>query len=84
MIPNERFVPQATSFVLWTPSSTTILPFAFCTFYIDTDTTVTFTDKAGNVSTLVGLKAGYQPILVQKIHTVTAGLVYYCAHEALR
>jgi len=77
------FIPQATHFVEYTPSAN-ILPYSYCTFYLDTDSTVTFTDKAGNVSTLVSLKAGYQPILVQKISAVTAGKVYYMAHEQLK
>lgn len=80
---NIPFVPQATSFVEYTPSANE-LPFAYCTFYIDTDTTVSFVDKAGNTSLLVTLKAGYQPILVKKITACTAGKVYYCAHEQLR
>lgn len=77
------FVPQATRFVEYTPSPD-ILPFQYCTFYIDTDTTVSIVDKAGNVSLLVSLKAGYHPILVQKITACTAGKVYYMAHDALR
>lgn len=76
------FIPQATGFVLYTPSAN-ILPHAYCTFYLDTDSTVTFTDKEGNVTTLASLKAGYQPILVTKIVTVTTGLVYLCTHNQL-
>lgn len=76
-------IPQATNFVEYTPSAN-LLPFAYCTFYIDTDTTVSFVDKFGNTTTLVSLKAGYHPILVQKITAVTAGKVYYMAHEQIK
>lgn len=76
------FVPQATTFKLYTPAAT-VVPYHYCTFYLDTDSTVTFTDLDGNVTTLVSLKAGYHPILVQKITAVTSGLVYIMKHQEL-
>lgn len=76
------FVPQATSFTLYTPSAS-VLPWAYTTFYLDTDSTVTFVDKDDNTTTLVSLKAGYHPILVKKIITVTSGLVYIMRHSEL-
>lgn len=77
------FVPQATMFKLYTPSSAQITDASYVTFYIDTDTTVSFVDKEGNTSSLVSLKAGYHPILVQKITAVTAGNVYIMKHNQL-
>ncbi len=76
----QDFVPQATSFKLYTPSAN-LLPFNFCTFFLTADSTVSFVDKDGNTSTLVSLKAGYQPILVKKITAVTSGSVYIMAHS---
>lgn len=76
------FIPQATGFKLYTPSAD-ILPHAYCTFYLDTDSTVSFVDKEGNVTLLASLSKGYQPILVTKITAVTSGLVYVCTHNEL-
>lgn len=76
------FVPQATTFKEYTPSAN-ILAYEYCTFFLDTDTTASIVDKDGNTSLLVSFKAGYQPILVQKITAVTAGKVYLCVHNKL-
>lgn len=75
-------VSQATSFVEYTPSNN-LLPWEYTTFFLDTDTTITFTDKDGNETTLVSLSKGYHPILVQKITAVTAGKVYIMRHSKL-
>lgn len=77
------FVPQATSFKLYTPSSTTYVPWEYTTFYLDTDSTVSFVDKDNNTTTLVALKAGYHPILVKQITAVTAGSVFVMRHSYL-
>lgn len=77
------FVPQATSFVQYTPSSTAFVPWEYTTFFLDTDTTVSIVDKDGNTSLLISLKAGYHPILVKQITAVTAGNVYVMRHNKL-
>lgn len=74
-----QYVLQATYFKEYTPSSG-LVPFEFMTFFLDTDSTVSFVDKEGNASTLVSFTKGYHPILVSKIVTVTSGKVYLMKH----
>ena len=78
----SSFVFQGTRFRLWSPS-TTQLPFAFATFYLTQDADVDLTDKEDHEEDAIPLKAGYHPILVTKIRSVSAGLVYIIGHEKL-
>lgn len=74
---------QATHFELYTPSNN-ILPYAWVTFYIPQDCTLSITDKNGHDENTVPFVAGYYPILVTKIRAISAGVVYIMAHNELR
>lgn len=73
-------VYQATSFKKYTPSNNQ-LPRAYTTFYLTADSTLSIVDKEGNAETSVAFKAGYHPILVQKIISSSAGEVYVMSYE---
>jgi hypothetical protein len=75
-------VYQATGFRLYTPSNN-ILSQEYVTFYLTQDCDVNLTDKEGHDENSVPFKAGYHPILVQKIRAVSAGLVYILVSNKL-
>lgn len=79
------FVPQATTFIAYTPAAG-LVPYTYCTFFLEEDSTISFTDKDGNASASVLLKAGYHPILVSKITAMTpatTGKVFILKHQNL-
>lgn len=76
------FVPQATTFMAYTPSSA-ILPWQWTTFWLSADADVTGVDYDGNVLTAVPMKAGYHPILMRTITAVSAGVVRIMRHSQL-
>lgn len=75
-------VYQASSLVKYTPSSA-LLPRAYTTFYLTEDATLSLIDKEGHAETSIALKAGYHPILVQKIISCSAGEVYLLSYDKL-
>jgi len=76
-------VYQATGFKLYSPSED-ILPQAWVCMYLTEDCDVDVTDKEGHDEDNVPFKAGYHPILVQKIRAVSTGLVYILTYDRLR
>jgi hypothetical protein len=76
------FIPQATSFKAYTPAAG-VLPWQYCTFWLSEDANVTGTDYDGNELSAVPLKAGYQPILMKTITTVSTGVVRIMRHSEL-
>lgn len=75
-------VYQATSFKLYTPS-TTLLPRAWNVMYLDAAATVSFIDKEGNASVGVALPAGYQPFLVVMVSACVGANVYILSSSYL-
>jgi hypothetical protein len=75
-------LPQATSFVLYTPSAGGLVPWQYTTFYLSADATITFVDKDGNTSGPLAMSKGYHPILVSKI-TACDQPVYVMRHSQL-
>lgn len=79
---DQAAIYQATGFRLYTPSNNLISK-EYVAFYLTQDCDVSLTDKEGHDEDAVPMRAGYQPIMVQKIRAVSAGLVYILVNNRL-
>lgn len=76
-------VYQCTGFELYSPSEK-ILPYQYACMYLTQDCDVDITDKNGHDENAVPFKAGYHPVLLQKIRAVSSGLVYILSYSQLK
>lgn len=74
-------IPEGFYQELYTPSVGKItspglgIVLEYVKIYLTADSTVTWKDMGGNITTLFSLKAGTQPFLIKELHAVTTGSV---------
>lgn len=71
------WIIQARIFVAYTASANDI-SINYSVIYVPQDTTVTMVDQAGNISAGVVLLAGYHPLNMRKITSISGGILYLC------